>query len=72
MAGRKQRSRTELHLLDTQARAGAQAEPAPRRDPADKKHKSMAEVQLTGRQSEQGDRPRQGYPGDRRANQSKK
>jgi hypothetical protein len=72
MAGSKERSRSQAPRQGTQSKSGAEAEPSARSSPSDKKHKSMAEVQLTGRQSDQGDRPRQGQPSDRRANQSKK
>jgi hypothetical protein len=51
-----ERSREELPSQGGRASGRSEVE---RRDrgPAEKKHKSLAEVQRTGRQSDQGDRP---------------
>jgi hypothetical protein len=50
-------SKRSRNTLSRQERAGA-SEPAGRaKGPSEKKHKNMAEVQTTGRQSAQGDRP---------------
>ncbi|MBI5277456.1 MAG: hypothetical protein HY854_13455 [Burkholderiales bacterium] len=54
MGSRSQRSRSELHYLNDQAKAGASNEPRQRRDPKDKKHQSLEEVRQKGRQSDRG------------------
>jgi hypothetical protein len=55
MSKPSERSRAEL---PRRGRASASAEPEPRlRGPAEKKHKSLAEVQQSGRQSDEGGRP---------------
>jgi hypothetical protein len=46
------RSRSELPSTDSQTK-----ETPAMRGPSEKKHKNMKEVQLTGRQSDQGDKP---------------
>jgi hypothetical protein len=57
MSKPSERSRAEL---PRSSRAAA-SNPQPReRGPAEKKHKNMAEVRATGRQSDQGDKPRSG------------
>jgi hypothetical protein len=52
MTSPSDRSRSELPST------GGQPKDAPAmRGPSEKKHKNMKEVQLTGRQSDQGDKP---------------
>jgi hypothetical protein len=52
-----ERSRAELPNQRARADSRSQAENNVR-GPSEKKHKNMAEVQLTGRQGEQGGRPK--------------
>jgi hypothetical protein len=52
-----ERSRAELPNQGARADSRSQTEKSVR-GPSEKKHKNMAEVQLTGRQSDQGDRPK--------------
>lgn len=54
MAKPSERSRAEL---PSESRARGQSDTEPVRGPAEKKHKNMAEVRQTGRQSDQGGRP---------------
>jgi hypothetical protein len=52
-----ERGRSELPNQRARADSRSQAEKNVR-GPSEKKHKNMAEVELTGRQSDQGDRPK--------------
>lgn len=61
MAKPSERSRAELPRANLRAQASEGTSERGQRSPKDKKHKSLQEVQATGRQSDQG-----GSPGRRR------
>ena len=52
-----ERSRAELSSQGSRASASPEPQQRSNRSPKDKKHKSLAEVQGTGRQSDQGGSP---------------
>jgi hypothetical protein len=60
LAKPSERSRAELPSQGSRSGDGGRASASAQRSPKDKKHKNIAEVQSTGRQSDQGGRPGSG------------